>query len=380
MSTATAPATAPAAAKAADLVFGVIVPCRNEAATIERRLRNLAVSRWPFAKVPHQIVVVDDGSGDDTVARAEALCAELFPRPSGTNRMTVPMITDKVPAAARVIRNEGKPGKAGAVRAAIAALGDAGIDIFVLTDADVIMRATSLPAFEHAFRTNPELGMACGRQEFVADLLDDGSCRGRDLREPKPAGTRYDAFTAAVRAWESRRGRVFSVHGQLLAWRARLGLFPSPGVAADDLDLMFLVRERGQRIELVPGAAFLEIKPKDDAAHAAQQLRRARAWVQVMAGRRAPARAPLFDKLQLAFYKRVPLALPWLLPACCIALVALGWAAFDVIGIGIGMMLMAAFVASPLGAMLRGLIPIIRAAKAAEASGASDDRWDRPGR
>ena len=29
-------------------------------------------------------------------------------------------------------------------------------------------------------------------------------------------------------------GRVFSVHGQLLAWRADLGLAPTRGLAADD--------------------------------------------------------------------------------------------------------------------------------------------------
>ena len=93
------------------LVLGVIVPCRNEVAVIERKLRNLVIGRWPFSQRPHQIVVVDDGSNDGTAERARELCAQLFAKPSGTNRMSVPMITDKVPAAARVIVNGGPPGK-----------------------------------------------------------------------------------------------------------------------------------------------------------------------------------------------------------------------------------------------------------------------------
>jgi hypothetical protein len=43
------------------LVLGVIVPCRNEAAVIERKLLNLATGRWPFSKRPHVILIVDDG-------------------------------------------------------------------------------------------------------------------------------------------------------------------------------------------------------------------------------------------------------------------------------------------------------------------------------
>ena len=41
-----------------------------------------------------------------------------------------------------------------------------------------------------------------------------------------------------MRAFESRFGKLFSVHGQLMAWRSCLGILPTPGYAADDLDLM----------------------------------------------------------------------------------------------------------------------------------------------
>jgi cellulose synthase/poly-beta-1,6-N-acetylglucosamine synthase-like glycosyltransferase len=374
------------------LVLGVIVPCRNEAAVIERKLRNLVAGRWPFSQKPHQVVVVDDGSTDGTAERARELCAQLFARPSATNRMSVPMITDKVPAAARVIVNGGQAGKAGAIRAGIQELTGLGVDVLVLTDADVILRPPSLLQLEHAFRTRPELGMACGRQEFVRDLLDDGSCRGRDGKEPVAAAEPYDRWTAQVRRRESRKGRLFSVHGQLLAWRASLGIAPTPGIAADDLDLMFQVRAQGRRIELLEGPTFLETKPASPQARREQQVRRAQAYVQVMAGRSAPAGAGLGERLQLLGYRRLPLLLPWLLVPGLVALVALTAVVWMLPGdpsplvTALRWLLPALLVAllvqlaSPTGRHVRELLGVIRQAQAAERSAPIADRWERASR
>src|SRR6185436_12004113 len=373
------------------LVLGVIVPCRNEAPLIERKLRNLVNGRWPFSQRPHQIVVVDDGSTDGTAERARELCTQLFAKPSATNRMSVPMITDKVPAAARVIVNGGPPGKAGAIRAALQELAAAGpgVDVLVLTDADVILRPPSLLQLEHAFRTRPELGMACGRQEFVRDLLDDGTCRGRDAKEPVGAAEPYDRWTAQVRRRESRKGRLFSVHGQLLAWRAALGIAPTPGIAADDLDLMFQVRAKGQRVELLEGPTFLETKPTTRQARHEQQLRRAQAYLQVMAGRSAPPGASLGERLQILGYRRLPLLLPWLLVPGLVALVALTailWMLPTDAGLLVAILrglLPALLIAlllvlvSPTGRQLRELLGVIRQAQSAERSSPIADRWER---
>jgi hypothetical protein len=390
------PARAPAlpAEDGPGLVLGVIVPCRNEADVIERKLLNLATGRWPFARRPHQIVVVDDGSTDGTADTARACCERLFARPSPTNRMTVPMITDKVPAAARVVANTGAPGKAGAIAQGLADLERESVDLVVLTDADVVLRPPSLLAIEHAFRTRPDLSMACGRQEFVRDLLGDGSCRGADGRDPVRADEPYDAWTARVRRWESKRGRLFSVHGQLLAWRAGLGIAPTPGIAADDLDLMFQVRQRGLRVELLAGPAFLEVKPRDGAARAEQQLRRARAYLQVMRGRRARAGAAPGERLQLLVYRKGPTLLPalllpvlallgvgaflaWSLPADGgpgPVLLALRWLLPALLVVGL------ALLACPAGRHVRHLLGVIRAARRAEAAGTLTDRWDRVAR
>ncbi|HEX5011034.1 MAG TPA: glycosyltransferase family 2 protein [Planctomycetota bacterium] len=373
----------------AGLVLGVIVPCRDEATVIARKLRNLAASRWPFSPRPHQIVVVDDGSRDDTFELATRLCAELFAKPGGTTRMSVPAITHTTPAAARVIRNTERPGKAGALRAAIVELGST-VDLLVSTDADVILRPTSLLMLEPEFRSRPDLGMACGRQELVRDLLDDGSCRGADGREPTLVTEPYDLWSERLRAWESRRGRLFSVHGQLLAWRERLGLCPSAGAAADDVDLMFQVRAKGLRIELLTGATFLEVKPPPGPARDAWRQRRAQAWLAALRDRRTPPGAPAFDRWQLAAYRRahvvaspaVHLLVTLLLLVGCAALGALTWGApaFSLpgalAGFGVGALLLALLAASPLGRGARAAVsqwPVLRAARAA---GAPADRWE----
>jgi hypothetical protein len=374
------------------LVLGVIVPCHDEAAVIERKLLNLVLGRWPFSQRPHQIVIVDDGSTDGTADRARLLCARLFAKPSATNRMSVPMITDKVPAGARVVANAGPPGKAGAIRTGMAELAGLGVDLFVLTDADVILRPPSLLQIEHAFHTRPELGLVCGRQEFVRDLLGDGSCRGADGREPVPAAEPYDRWTAQVRRRESRKGRLFSVHGQLLAWRASLGLAPTPGLAADDLDLMFQARARGQRVEMLEGPTFLEVKPRSVEARQEQQLRRARAYVQVVAGRSPPPGATLAERLQLLAYRRLPLLLPWLLAPALVVLAALAVIAWLVPAEGsllvvtlrwllpVLLLALLAALASPTGRHVRELLGVIRRAQAAERSAPIADRWDRAAR
>jgi cellulose synthase/poly-beta-1,6-N-acetylglucosamine synthase-like glycosyltransferase len=356
--------------------LGVIVPCRNEAAVLPRKLRNLAACDWPPGR--HRIVVVDDGSDDGTAALAERLGRELFGAPGA-------------PVTLRVVPNSDAPGKTGAIRSALRELGEA--EVLVLTDADVVLRPPSLAALAAAFRARPELGLACGRQEFVRDLGDDGSCRGADGGPPRPAAEAYDRWTARVRAWESRRGRLFSVHGQLLAWPARLALSPAPGIAADDLDLMFQVRDRGLRVELLPQAAFLEVKPPAGASRAEWQRRRARAWFQVMADRASPPGAPVFDRLQLLAYRLVhhaasPAAhvaggLGLLALAAGVALLLRGpgvpWTSAARTGLAVGGALLLLLIVSPLGRGARALTTQWTAIRAARAAGAARaDRWDTP--
>jgi len=254
--------------------LGVIVPCRNEADVIARKLENLAGLRWPAGE--HVLVVVDDGSTDRTAELARAAHSPVW---------------------LRVIANHGAPGKSGAVRSGCAAVAGS-VDLIVLTDADVVLEEDALVELTGAFDVDSRLVLACGAQQFV-----------RDLQSRAPVDHPFDCVTALVRAIESRFGKLFSVHGQLLAWRAGTQLLPAPGRPADDLDLMFAARKAGGRVRLIGGARFLEEKVERED----QAVRRARAYFEALRERRRPLGDGLLDRLQWAFYRHVPGATPGLL-------------------------------------------------------------------
>lgn len=286
--------------------LGVVVPCRDEERVIERKLCNLARARWPAPSAgrahdargdargdarAHRLLVVDDGSCDATAARAAELLARLFPA-SG-------------PVQAELVRNALAPGKCGAVATALQRLAGS-VDLCVLTDADVVLEPQALLELARAFAQDERLALACGAQRFVRDLCADGTPRAADGGEAREAGDVWDRWTARVRALESRCGRLFSVHGQLLCWRAAPGLVPRPGLAADDLDLMLQARARGGRVVRVAQARFLERKTPRGPLARSQGLRRARAYFEVLRGRRAALGRALADRAQWAFYARVP--------------------------------------------------------------------------
>jgi cellulose synthase/poly-beta-1,6-N-acetylglucosamine synthase-like glycosyltransferase len=318
----------------------VIVPCHNEEQVIARKLRNLAT-----VEGSPRVVVVDDGSSDATAERAGELCEELF----DVGR-------------AAVVRNDGTPGKSGAIARGLAEL--EGEALVVLTDADVVFEAWALVNLAAAFERDPRLGMACGAQRFVTELSD--TTIGDE------AGGLYDRWTAAVRALESRFGALVSVHGQLLAWRASLGIAPTPGMAADDLDLMLQVRGHGARIQLVPDAFFYEERPGPSAEREAQALRRARAYVQFL----DHPRIGELSGLHGAFYRFVPTATPRLVPVALLLLSGVLLFTLGPMAAASVIVLAFALLATPVGRRFVSLLRVIVSAVHAEASGGMTDRWE----
>ena len=63
---------------AADRLLSVIIPAYNESANIVATLENITTALEPLA-LPHEILVIDDGSKDDTASLVET-CAARFPR------------------------------------------------------------------------------------------------------------------------------------------------------------------------------------------------------------------------------------------------------------------------------------------------------------
>jgi len=300
----------------AGLALGVIVCCRDEERAIARRLANLARSKWPASQRPHRIVVVNDGSADDT-QRIATTAGQGF---------------SDSPIRFEVITNHVRAGKSGAIISGLERLGPS-VDLVVLTDADVVHASDALLHLATAFLRDPRLGMACGGQTFVQALLEDGSTRSLQGRN---GGGVFDRLTALVRRIEARSGRTFSVHGQLLAWRARLELVPRHDLAADDLDLMRQARLRGARVELIQDARFFEVKPQagrrfyesvpePGALRTVQAVRRARAYLQFVRNFDVAQAGDAWTRWQWRFYKYVPMALPWIALASLLLLVLGVW-------------------------------------------------------
>lgn len=340
------------------LRVGVLVPCRNEAAVVERRLANLARLEWP-AGAAHRLVVVDDGSTDATAGLA---LAALEPFAA-------------LEVAAEVATNEHRPGKNGAIETGLARLADS-VDLVVLTDADVLVEPEALGALVQAFEGDERLGMACGAQAFVRRLDPSGACGGVEGPQVERVDEAWDRATALVRSLESRWGKLFSVHGQWLAWRADLGLAPARGVAADDVDLMLRARaSRRPRVERIAGARFHEEKPPGGAAGEAQGLRRARAWFQVFEGvERPPLRG--LDALQRALYANVPALLPWLALGLLVLLPLLAGFLLGALAGGALALALVALCLTPYGRQWVRTLRLIVQARRAERAGAMPEAWE----
>lgn len=346
------------------LTLGLLIPCRNEAAVVERKIRNLARVRWPRSAKPHRIVIVDDGSEDGTDARASG----VVERSLGAGEAGV---------IATVISNGVRPGKPGAIQQGILAL-DGLVDLVVLSDADVVLDAGSLLALEHAFAGAPTLAMASGAQRFVRDLASDGSSRSASGGALADAPAAFDRWTERVRRLESKRGCLFSVHGQLLAWRADLKLRPQTGIAADDLDLMLQVRSRDvqpREVRLVAGAVFFEIKTPPGALATAQALRRARAYLQVMRASRSAGEGA-FERLQWTMYRYVPSLSPLSTALVPSAAIASAWILGDrALGIAVALFF-GLVLLSPPGWRWVKLMLLISRAKALEETETLPERWE----
>jgi glycosyltransferase involved in cell wall biosynthesis len=112
--------------------ISVIIPARNEEATIARVLDDLNKTIPELASAEVEVICVDDHSTDRT---AEIACA----------------------FGAKVTGNTGRPGKGMALRAGFA---EATGDIFVIMDADYSHRAEEIPSFLEALK--PGIGLVIG--------------------------------------------------------------------------------------------------------------------------------------------------------------------------------------------------------------------------
>lgn len=178
----------------------VLMPVHNEAAVLEAKLNNLLALDYPSDKL--DILVVSDGSSDDSVAIAKRFAAQ---------------------GPVRVIETTERKGKANALNTGLAELRH---DIVVFTDASIMLEPQALKAIVAPF-ADPEVGCVSGE-----DVIPESG--GEAL---------YGRYELWLRRQESRLHSLVGASGSFYAQRRSLCRDFPEGVAPDFLSVLNTVRE-----------------------------------------------------------------------------------------------------------------------------------------
>ena len=219
----------------------IVIPCRNEAPRIARKLRNTLALTY----LSKTIVVVDDYSSDGTDAEALRFAAQDI----------------------LVLRNAASPGKNAAVAEALRHVAS---DLLCLTDADVLVAPDALSLLVERF-ADPRVGLACGVQRFLAPALWDAG----ELA-PLPMSPE-DRCSHLLRIAETRIDSMVSPHGQFLLVRRTAEPWIEPGVRCDDVEVGMRMRASGLRVVYAPETSFYDCLPEGMGGYFRQRFRRAQA-------------------------------------------------------------------------------------------------------
>ena len=310
----------------------VIVPAHNEAAVIDRCLTSVKAQDYPHDKL--EVIVIDDGSTDDT-----ATIAEAHAHGSGTARDLI-IRGERIavgPFQGRflVIRN-GHAGKAHALNTGIdASTGELIINI----DSDVMLAPLTVRRTAEAFVLDETLGAATGDIEIDWDMLEERDAEGHtvvgDDGLPVPRDTtlwervlaksqflEYLASFRLGRQAQAAVGTMYTLAGAYSAIR-RTALEScraySNRTVSEDTDLTWMLHRCGERIGFVRGArVFLEPCTNWDELYA-QRVRWARGQLEVSALNNDMLQGQRDPQLRAGLARQDAPARPhaWRFPACC---------------------------------------------------------------
>lgn len=210
----------------------LIVPARNEAELIGRKIENALSLAYPPDR--YEVLVVSDGSSDGT----ETIAASFEDR--RVRLLSLPPV--------------------GKVRALNEAVPNAEGEILAFTDADISLEHDALARLVENF-SDPEVGGVCGNKRYRPAAGGDATSDGEGLY------WRYDKWQKQL---ESRIGSVFGADGALYALRRELYVPLEDPSQADDLALSARVVLQGRRLVFEPRAVTSEEAPGD----ASDELRR----------------------------------------------------------------------------------------------------------
>ncbi len=209
----------PAAELAVPPPTTVIIPAFNEQEIIARKIENVLASDYPPTLL--RIVVVSDGSTDNTAARARAVGAERV----------------------EVIERADRGGKIAAINCAMQTITD---PVVVLTDAGEMFDTAAIRRLVERL-ADPAVGAVSGE----LDLIPAESGFSRNL-------AMYWRYETAIRSAESEIGSVMGVTGAIYALR-RECFVPLPAdTILDDVAIPFEIIRQGYRVKYEPRAQAYE--------------------------------------------------------------------------------------------------------------------------
>src|SRR5580700_2756037 len=201
--------------------LSLLIPARNEARVIERKIRNSLALDYPSDRI--EIVIVSDGSTDETVA-----IARRFQHGGRVRLVAFP-------------KNRGKMAVLNAVVPELRG------DIVVFSDASAVLAPDSVRRLVENF-ADASVGAASGLYQVVRPAeVSIGASENFYWK--------YETF---LKTRESQLASTLGGHGQLHAIRKELYPFPPPETINDDYVIPLSVLARGFRAVYEPSALVWE--------------------------------------------------------------------------------------------------------------------------
>jgi cellulose synthase/poly-beta-1,6-N-acetylglucosamine synthase-like glycosyltransferase len=343
----------PPAGRAADLGnrlspgVSVIMPAHNEAAGIVPAVQAMLSLRYPR----HEVVVVDDGSTDDTLARLTAAfdLVEVDRLLPGDIPVAAAARAVAVPRDGRtrlVVVSKDNSGKAEAVNVGVNASGE---DLVAIVDADSLLDPDALLVVTRPFADDPLRVIATGGVVRIANGCTVVAGRVTDIRMPDGWLARIQvveylrAFLLSRAGW-SRLGALILISGAFGVFRRDVLVEAggvSPGTLGEDFELVVRLHRRMRdsrrdyRIEFVAEPVCWTEVPVSVGMLRRQRRRWHRGLWETLWAHRAMLGRPRYGRVGLValpWYWLFELAAP-VLELGGLALMVLG-AAFGVISLG----------------------------------------------
>lgn len=204
----------------------VVIAARNEAATIAQKLRGLLAQDTGTHSL--DVLVVSDGSNDDTLAQAQSLGA--------------PNVT--------AFQTPSHGGKAQALNAGLARVD---CDVVIFSDANSILAEGALRALLRHF-ADPNVGGVCGQPEPIRSRRSGWLAGAEQL---------FWTYDSRLKMAESALGGAVTAQGTLYAMRRDLLPAKVPEAMADDFYISVQVPAAHKRLVYEPRAiAREEVTPQ----------------------------------------------------------------------------------------------------------------------